>query len=322
MTLDQFLSELATRPDWSHLGTVTVAARGLTGDTPLHTAIWENQIDAARLLIDAGADVNAPGEDGYTPLHAAIAQADVALARRLTERGASWDAVNKFECSVRDAARRSDDPGVKALFEQEQLVSTLPGRIGHFRLESGHHSDLWLDLELLCLLPEFVRQRAVLLARRLAVHNIDIVCGPLVEGAYVGLLVALELGTQFTYAERIDDSSHGQHGQHGSLFPVRYQLPRVLRDRVRDKRLAIVNDVISAGSAVRGTLADVRACGAIPVAVGTLAVMGSSAERWAEQEGVAFESLASFPHSLWPPSECPLCKSGVPLTANPAREIE
>jgi orotate phosphoribosyltransferase len=321
MTLDAFLAELATRPDWLHLGTVTVAARGLNGDTPLHAAIWDNQGEAARLLIDAGADVNAAGEDGYTPLHAAIAQADVPLARRLTERGASWDAVNKFECSVRDAAKRSDDPAVKALFEQEQLVSTLPGRIGHFRLESGHHSDLWLDLELLCLLPEFVRQRAVLLARRLAVHNVDIVCGPLVEGAYVGMLVALELGAEFAYTERIDDyhGQHGQHGQHGSsgpeLFPVRYELPRVLRDRVRGKRLAIINDVISAGSAVRGTLADVRACGAVAVAIGTLAVMGSAAERFAAQEGVAFESLASFPHSLWAPSECPLCKSGVPLTA-------
>jgi orotate phosphoribosyltransferase len=322
MTLEQFLAELATRAEWAHLGTVTVVARARNGDTPLHTAIWENQIDAARRLIDAGADVNAAGEDGYTPLHAAIAQAHVPLARRLTERGASWDAVNKFECSVRDAARRSDDPSVKALFEQEQLVSTLPGRIGHFRLESGHHSDLWLDLEVLCLLPEFVRQRAALLARRLAVHDVEMVCGPLVEGAFVGLLVALELGAEFAYAERIEDRQ-GEHGPHGSqLFPVSYELPRVLRDRVRGKRLAIVNDVISAGSAVRGTLADVKACGAIPVAVATLAVLGSSAERWAAQEGVPFESLASFPHSLWAPSECPLCASGVPLTVDPTRETE
>jgi orotate phosphoribosyltransferase len=315
MTLDKFLAGLAALPEWAGAGTITVTTRGPNGDTPLHAAIWANDSEAARLLVDAGADVNAAGEDGYTPLHAAIAQGDVALARRLTERGASWDAVNKFECSVRDAARRSDDAGVRALFEQEQLVSTLPGRIGHFRLESGHHSDLWLDLELLCLLPEFVRQRAGLLAKRLAPYGVEVVCGPLVEGAYVGLLVALELGVEFTYTERIAD------GDSEALFPVRYQLPRVLRSGISGKRVAIVNDVISAGSAVRGTLADVKACDATPVAIGTLAVLGSSAPRFAAEEGVALEYLATFPHSLWAPSECPLCQSGVPLTADPARNL-
>ena len=144
---------------------MTPHTRSGSGDTPLHAAIWAGDDEAARLLIDAGADVNAAGEDGYTPIHAALAQSNVPLARRLTACGASWDAVNAFACSVRDAARRSDDPAVRALLEQEELVSQLPGRIGHFRLESGHHSDLWIDsFELLCLRPEFVRQRAAELA--------------------------------------------------------------------------------------------------------------------------------------------------------------
>src|SRR5262245_32723921 len=114
MKLYDFLEHLAAQPDWSDAGVVTPATRARNGDTPLHAAIWAADGEAARALIDAGADVNAVGEDGYTPLHAAIAQSDVALARRLIGRGASWDAVNAFACSVREAARRSDDPAVQA----------------------------------------------------------------------------------------------------------------------------------------------------------------------------------------------------------------
>jgi orotate phosphoribosyltransferase len=315
VTLQDFLNQLARVPEWSSAGPITPVTRATTGDTPLHAAIWSKEFDAARHLIEAGADVNAVGEDGYTPLHAAISQGHIALARRLTDRGASWDAVNAFACSVREAARRSDDPAVRALYEHEQLVSTLPGRIGHFLLESGHHSDLWLDLELLCVLPEFVRQRAAALAGRLAPREIDIVCGPLVEGAYVALMVASQLGVEFSYAERLPPS---ERPADAPLFQVKYELPRVLRARVQGKRVAIVNDVVSAGSAVRGTLTHLRACGATVVAIGALAIMGTAARRFAEEEGLVLESLAEFPHGLWTPAECPLCRSGVPLTTNPS----
>ncbi len=311
MKLQEFLEHLGRDPEWSHAGPVTPSARASTGDTPLHAAIWKSEDEAARQLIAAGADVNARGQDDYTPLHAAIAQGNVPLARRLTERGASWDAVNAFACSVREAARRSDEAAVRALLEEEQRVSMLPGRIGHFALESGHHSDLWMNLELLCLRPEFVRQRAALLARRLDRHAVDVVCGPLVEGAFVALLVAMDLGVEFCYAERIEPSE----AEGGSLFPVEYRIPRALRAGLSGKRVAIVNDVISAGSAVRGTLADLRDCGAEPVAMASLAVLGSSAASFAESQNVILESLAEFPFNLWTPSQCPLCESGVPLDA-------
>jgi orotate phosphoribosyltransferase len=315
VNLQDFLTHLSGQPGWAEAGQVTPLTRSGSGDTPLHAAIWAGDDEAARLLIDAGADVNAAGEDGYTPIHAALAQSNVPLARRLTACGASWDAVNAFACSVREAARRSDDPAVRALLEQEQLVSQLPGRIGHFRLESGHHSDLWIDLELLCLRPEFVRQRAAELASRLVGHRVDVVCGPLVEGAFVALLVASDLGVEFCYTDRFVPQGDGRAT---ALFPVEYRVPTVLREKVRGKRVAIVNDVISAGSAVRGTLEDLRACGAETVAVAAIAVLGPSAVAFAALNNLALESLKSFPFTMWTPAECPLCQAGVALQNTPA----
>jgi orotate phosphoribosyltransferase len=314
MNLHDFLTRLSGEPAWAHAGVVTPLTRASNGDTPLHAAIWARDDEAARELIDAGADVNAAGEDGYTPLHAALAQSNVPIARRLTAIGASWDAVNQFACSVRDAARRSDDLEVRALLEQEEVVSQLPGRIGHFRLESGHHSDLWIDLERLCLRPEFVRQRAAELATRLDKYRVDAVCGPLVEGAFVALMVASELDVAFYYTERFAPQVDG--ARH-ALFPVEYRVPPALRGTLQGKRVAIVNDVISAGSAVRGTLADLGACGAETVAVAALAVLGSSAAEFAALNHLGLESLVSFPFSMWTPSECPLCRAGVGLQNMP-----
>jgi orotate phosphoribosyltransferase len=83
----------------------------------------------------------------------------------------------------------------------------LSARKGHFLLESGHHGDLWLDLESLCLRPQRVQIVAAELAEPLSKLEVDAVCGPLVEGAFVALMVALLLNVQFTYSERFARSA-------------------------------------------------------------------------------------------------------------------
>jgi orotate phosphoribosyltransferase len=192
------------------------------------------------------------------------------------------------------------------------VARLLPMRRGHFRLESGHHGDLWLDLELLCLRPEPVRRLAAQVAARLASHRVEAVCGPLVEGAFVALMVAAELGVAFTYAERIADRDDTDR-ETDVLYPVQYRLPRALRDLVRGGRVGTVNDVINAGSAIRGTFADLKACGAEPVAIAALAVLGESAATFAADQKVALEAMAALPNEIWTPAECPLCARGVPL---------
>jgi orotate phosphoribosyltransferase len=192
---------------------------------------------------------------------------------------------------------------------QEQVARLLPKRDGHFVFESGHHGQVWLDLELLFLRPERVQPLAEALAERLGAHRPDAVCGPLVEGAFVGLMVASALRLPFSYSEPVRD--HDATG----LFPVSYPIPRSLGPKLEGKRVVVVNDVINAGSAVRGTLASLRKHGAEPVAIGTLAVYGGAASELAARHDVALEALASFPSRIWEPSACPLCAKGVPLNA-------
>src|SRR5881409_3137438 len=88
---------------------------------------------------------------------------------------------------------------------------------------------------------------------------------------------------------------------------------RAARSRVRDKRFAIVDDAISAGSAVRATYTELQGHGAEPVVIGALLVLGSAASPYFAERGVPIEAVSRVPFDLWVPAECPLCASGQAL---------
>jgi orotate phosphoribosyltransferase len=194
---------------------------------------------------------------------------------------------------------------------REDLLSLLAARKGHFRYESGHHGDLWLEIPRLYLRPDRLRPLAAELARRLAVYGVEAVCGPLVEGAMLAQMIAEELGAEFYFAEQF------ARPRDDGLYPVGYRIPDSLRPIARDKGTAVVDDVINAGSAVRGTLADLRTCRARPLVIGALLVLGSSGPFFALSERMPLERLSDLPNTLWEPSACPMCASGILLEGTP-----
>lgn len=192
---------------------------------------------------------------------------------------------------------------------QEELLALLDGRRGHFRMESGYHSEWWFDLNALFAEPKKLQPYVSELARRLAHHRVQAICGPQTGGAKLASAIAQELGLDTFWSERFERPSPT------GFFPVGYALPDSLREPARGKRIAIVDDAISAGSAVRGTHADLVACGAQPVALGALIVFGDKAANFAREAGLALEYIAPMSFGMWPPKECPLCRAGIPCEA-------
>jgi orotate phosphoribosyltransferase len=188
------------------------------------------------------------------------------------------------------------------------LLSLLSAHKGHFRLESGHHGDVWLELESLFLHPERLQPFVTALAEVLSRYEIQGVCGPLAGGAFLAQGLATELKVAFTYTERVAAS------EQGGLYTTQYRLPAGLRQSVKGKRIALVDDVVNAGSALRATLEEVRRYGAIPVVAGVLLVLGSKGIEILKGEGLPVEALASMEANLWAPEACPLCERGVELT--------
>ena len=76
-----------------------VSVRNHSLRTPLH---FTSRLDIARLLVDAGADVNAQTEDGDTPLHAAAPceTTEVEMIKFLLANGADVNAPNFYGCTA------------------------------------------------------------------------------------------------------------------------------------------------------------------------------------------------------------------------------
>jgi orotate phosphoribosyltransferase len=199
-------------------------------------------------------------------------------------------------------------------------VPTPPGsadlfrsRTGHFLLESGHHGTRWLELDSLFVRPDAVEPWLRRLAPLVARHDVEAVCGPLTGGAFVAQWVASELGLLFLYSVPAPAPSVTGTAAAPALYSRAYTLPEPLARLAAARRVAVVDDVINAGSATRASVAALRAAGARVVAAGALLGLGDVGTGLLDGDGVPVDVVESWPNPIWPPAECPLCADGTPL---------
>jgi orotate phosphoribosyltransferase len=189
-------------------------------------------------------------------------------------------------------------------------------RRGHFQLESGHHSELWFDLDALFAVPQLIDPLVRQLANLVRSYEVTAVCGPLLGGAFVGQLIAHALDIEFCFTERVIP------GDTGGLYRASYRLPAASAKRVHGARIAIVDDVMSAGSALRGTYVALKSHGANPVVAGALMVLGNAGAGFFTEQGIAVAAVFREDYSLWLPAECPHCAAGIPLEHVATESIE
>ena len=190
-----------------------------------------------------------------------------------------------------------------------QLLDTLPVRDGHFVLESGMHTDRWFILDGLFVEPETLAPSVDQLADLLRPHAPSAICGPLLGGAFLAQALAMQTGVRFYFTEPASS------GGGNELFAAKYRLPTELHWRAANERIAVVDDVISAGSSVRATVSALRGVGAQVVAVGTLVLLGDEAVAHFESQPLPLVAVARHAFNLWAPSQCPLCREGLPIQA-------
>jgi orotate phosphoribosyltransferase len=133
------------------------------------------------------------------------------------------------------------------------------------------------------------------------------ICGPLLGGAFLAQLVARELHLPFCFTDRIQSEAGV------GMYHTRYRLPSAFNARVRGQRVAIVDDVMSAGSALRGTFIALHSQGAITVAAGSLLQLGDAGSSYFESKQIPVVAVARDNYELWLPESCPLCAQAVPL---------
>lgn len=133
-----------------------LTAPTLGDETPLHFLVVEGYVDAVRLLVEAGAEIDVVGDSGHTPLLDAAILGNADVAEILLAYGANPNATSHTHDNVLHAAVASGNP---------QLVDLL--------LRAGANPRYLTDLEetVFDALPEDPAKREELL-QILARHGV------------------------------------------------------------------------------------------------------------------------------------------------------
>lgn len=120
----------------------------LRGYTPLMVAAQEGQLESARVLTTAGADIEVRNEHGLTALMAAAQHGHVEIVRLLLDAGADRHATTNSGSTALDAARRFGHTTVIELLEQpvgasarKSLGPELAGRVCVWQSEGAHQTE-------------------------------------------------------------------------------------------------------------------------------------------------------------------------------------
>jgi orotate phosphoribosyltransferase len=85
-----------------------------------------------------------------------------------------------------------------------------------------------------------------------------------------------------------------------------------------DERVLVVEDVVTTGGSTRETIEASRQAGG--VVIGACSIVDRSGG--AVEVGVPGESLLTLDVPTYDPSQCPLCKRGVPVAKPGSREVK
>jgi ankyrin repeat protein len=90
------LESIQNAPEFYGVDLKDVNQRGIYGNTPLSIAVVRGSLGQVRVLLNAGADVNAILEDGRTALHEAVGQNHSMVAQLLLDHGALTTVRDRF----------------------------------------------------------------------------------------------------------------------------------------------------------------------------------------------------------------------------------
>jgi ankyrin repeat protein len=122
------LEKIKSTADFSYVDFDDVNATNCLGENALHIAVRWGDLQAVKLLIQSGVDINKHGEEGYTPLHYACAYANPEMVELLLQSGANPEARTEGYIPFTVARLHGKDENCEALssFQKASPSSDTP----------------------------------------------------------------------------------------------------------------------------------------------------------------------------------------------------
>jgi orotate phosphoribosyltransferase len=175
--------------------------------------------------------------------------------------------------------------------------------VGHFKLTSGKHSDVYYEKFNILRRPRICEQVCRELARLFENDRVELVVGPTTGGIIIAYEVARHLGLDSIYAEPADN------GQ-GRIFKRGFFVDP-------GTRVLIVDDVMTTGTSIFEVIELLKKYDANIIGVGELLDRSNGKVRF----DYPFKPLATVEANNWDPDDCPLCKQGIPITQRGSRKF-
>ncbi len=110
--LKEVVRKNQTHPEFLGINIEHVDERSALDNTMLHLAAGTGALSDITLLVQHGADLNAPGDLGYTPLHMAVLMKQKFSLKLLLELGADHNIRNEFGQTPKDLAESIQEPAL------------------------------------------------------------------------------------------------------------------------------------------------------------------------------------------------------------------
>ena len=194
-----------------------------------------------------------------------------------------------------------------AMIDNEQHLLTIfqqTGALleGHFQLTSGLHSPRYLQCALVLQYPEHAEFVGRALAAKFRDDRVDAVVAPAIGGIIVAHETARAIGARALFTEREAGVMTLRRG---------FRLSR-------GERVLVVEDVVTTGGSTRETIDAVIDADGVVIGAGSMVDRSGGAV----DVGVKRQSLLTLEVASYDPSECPLCKEGVPYIKPGSRGLK
>ena len=180
--------------------------------------------------------------------------------------------------------------------DREELMKMLEEtgaiRYGHFLLSSGMHSDTYIQCALLLMYPEYAEKLGKALCSLFSDIDFDLIASPALGGIIIGYEVAKKANKPFVFTER--------NGKGEMMLRRGFTIQAGMK-------VLIIEDVVTTGGSVYEVRDVIEGLG------GKVVGCGSIIDRSEAPILLMLRSLLKMKLNIYDPSDCPLCKRGIPL---------